>query len=46
MSGPPPSIGARMIYRGIIKKRGVFTPEMGAIDTNYFFEGLRKRGHI
>ncbi len=43
-TGPPPSIGARMIYRGVIKKRGVFTPEMGAIDTKYFFEELRKRG--
>jgi lysine 6-dehydrogenase len=42
-TGHSPAIGARMISRGEIKRRGVFTPEVG-IDPKIFFRELVRRG--
>ncbi len=42
-TGHSPAIGARMISRGEIKRRGVFTPEVG-IDPKIFFRELARRG--
>ncbi len=42
-TGHSPAIGARMISRGEIKRRGVFTPEIG-IDPKIFFRELARRG--
>jgi len=41
-TGHSPSIGARMLCKGEIKKRGVFPPERG-IDPKLFFRELAKR---
>ena len=41
-TGHSPAIGARMIRRGEIKKRGVFPPEVG-IDPRKFFRELARR---
>ena len=41
-TGHSPSIGARMLYKGEIKKRGVFPPERG-IEPKLFFKELAKR---
>lgn len=41
-TGHSPSIGARMLFRGEIKKRGVFLPEM-VIEPKLFFKELAKR---
>lgn len=42
-TGHSPAIGARMIKRGKIQRRGVFPPEVG-IDPKKFFEELARRG--
>jgi len=42
-TGHSPAIGARMINRGEIKRRGVFPPEVG-IDPKIFFSELARRG--
>jgi len=42
-TGHSPAIGARMIMRGEIRRRGVFPPEVG-IDPKKFFEELARRG--
>lgn len=42
-TGHSPAIGARMINRGEIKRRGVFPPEVG-IDPEKFFRELARRG--
>jgi len=42
-TGHSPAIGARMISRGEIKRRGVFPPEVG-IDPKIFFRELARRG--
>jgi len=42
-TGHSPAIGARMINRGEIKRRGVFSPEVG-IDPEKFFRELARRG--
>lgn len=41
-TGHSPSIGARMLYKGEIKKRGVFPPERG-VEPKLFFKELAKR---
>jgi len=41
-TGPSPAIGARMISRGQIKKRGVFPPEMVVPPLPYFKEVARR----
>lgn len=41
-TGHSPSIGARMLYKGEIKKRGVFPPEQG-VEPKLFFKELAKR---
>jgi len=42
-TGHSPAIGARMISRGEISRRGVFPPEIG-IDPEKFFRELARRG--
>ncbi|MDH5390881.1 MAG: saccharopine dehydrogenase NADP-binding domain-containing protein [Candidatus Bathyarchaeota archaeon] len=42
-TGHSPAIGARMIKRGEIKRRGVFPPEVG-INPKKFFKELARRG--
>jgi len=42
-TGHSPAIGARMISRGEIRRRGVFPPEVG-IDPEKFFRELARRG--
>jgi saccharopine dehydrogenase-like NADP-dependent oxidoreductase len=41
-TGHAPAIGARMIYRGIINRRGAFPPEVG-VPPQAFFKELRRR---
>lgn len=41
-TGHAPAVGARMIHRGIIQRRGVFPPETG-VPPEAFFRELRKR---
>lgn len=41
-TGHAPAIGARMIERGVIKRRGAFPPEIG-VPTDVFFKELAKR---
>ena len=41
-TGMPISIMAQMIKKGIIKEKGVFSPE-GVVPTKYFFKELAKR---
>lgn len=41
-TGHAPAIGARMIHRGVIKRRGAFPPEVG-VPTEVFFKELGRR---